>query len=252
MIFTATEIIGHRGAGRDGAADRESAENTVASALAAVEAGATWVEIDVRRSADGVLMAHHEPVLADGQAIVDVSASTCRSFGLATLAEIFEAVPAHVGVDVDVKTVMEDAVAEPAQRTVALLAPLLRREVRRRSLLVCSFDPAVLPAIRKGVRGIATAWMPFVRNPPDQAVAGAAGMGCEAVAIDARSFGDPDKLQHSGYRDAKYTAELAHRAGMEVVLWCPTPQEAAMFAAAGVDAVVVDDIAGTREALRGL
>jgi glycerophosphoryl diester phosphodiesterase len=52
------EIIAHRGA------SRERPENTLAAFRRALELGADAVELDVHRSADGVLFVHHDPVPA--------------------------------------------------------------------------------------------------------------------------------------------------------------------------------------------
>ncbi|TDQ51910.1 glycerophosphodiester phosphodiesterase [Actinorugispora endophytica] len=248
MIFTPTEVIGHRGAGRGTVGG--VLENTPASFAAAAAAGASWVEVDVRRSADDVLLVHHDAALPDGRPVVDLPAAESRAAGLATLDEAIEAVPPHIGLDVDVKTVMEDAVDAPARRTMALLLPHLRRHARSRPLFVCSFDPAALLAVRREAPEVATAWMPFVRNPLDQAVAGAAGLGCQAVAIDARSFGLAGDAPRPGRRSVGYTVDLAHRAGLQVLSWCPSPVDSARFADAGMDALVVDDVPGVVAALR--
>lgn len=60
-----TTIIAHRGASR---AERE---NTIAAFAAAVRLGADGVELDVRRTADDVMVVHHDPRLADGRVIRD-------------------------------------------------------------------------------------------------------------------------------------------------------------------------------------
>ncbi|PSK97057.1 glycerophosphoryl diester phosphodiesterase [Murinocardiopsis flavida] len=242
-LFTPTEVIGHRGNGRG------PGENTAESFAAAVENGAAWVEVDVRRSADDVLVVHHDAALDDGRVIVDLPAAECAKAGLLTLDAALDAIPAGTGVDFDVKTVMEDAAAPAARRTTTLLLPYLRAE-RRRPVFVCSFDPAALLAVHAEAPGVPTAWMPFVRNPLDQAVAGAAGMGCAAVAIDARSFGLAGDAPVRGRRETEYAVGVAHSAGLEVVCWCPDAENAARFAAAGVDAVVVDDVPGVVAALK--
>ena len=54
-------MIAHRGASR---AERE---NTVAGVPPGGEMGSDAVELDVRRTADGVLVVHHDPDLADGR-----------------------------------------------------------------------------------------------------------------------------------------------------------------------------------------
>ncbi len=248
-IFTAPEVIGHRGAGRSSGADDDIPENTVESFGAAVDLGATWVEIDVRRTADDHLVVLHDAALGDGRIIVDLPLTEVREAGAATLEEAIDAVPYGIGLDIDLKTVMEDATAPEARRTTALLLPVLRREARRRRMFVCSFDPAALLEIQRAAPEVPTAWMPFVRNPLDQAVAGAAGMGCAVVAIDARSFALSGESPRPGVREVGYTVDVAHRAGLEIVSWCPNPGDATLFADAGMDAVVVDDVPGVVKAL---
>src|SRR5699024_11036334 len=148
------------------------------------------------------------------------------------------------GLDVDVKTVMEDAVDIPARRTVSLLLPYLRKELRRRRVFVCSFDPGLLRAIHEEVPEAPTAWMPYVRNPADTAIPGALGTGCPIVAVDARALGVDGGGPHPGRRSLEYTVEIAHRAGLEIMSWRPEPVDAARYPAARVDAVVVDDVPG--------
>ncbi|MET9798695.1 glycerophosphodiester phosphodiesterase [Nocardiopsis alba] len=247
-VFEATEVIGHRGAGR-GVVDGV-VENTAASFEAAVRSGADWVEIDVRRTADDALVLHHNAALDDGRAIVDLDLAECRRAGLIGLEEGLEAVPDHIGLDVDVKTVMEDAVDAPARRTAALLMPFLRREADRRRTFVCSFDPGLLVAVHEGAPGVPTAWMPFVRNPADSAIPGAVGLGCPVVAVDSRALDTGEEGPVTGRRPLEYTVEIAHRAGLEIISWCPDPAVSARFAKAGMDAVVVDDVPGTVAALR--
>ncbi|MGH3388391.1 MAG: glycerophosphodiester phosphodiesterase, partial [Actinomadura sp.] len=138
MIFDGKPtIIGHRGCGTGDTTLPDTpqtvAENTIGSLLAAVEAGLSWVEIDVQRTADDELVLRHDPTAPDGTFLID---GTAAEHGLPRLAEVFEALPPEVAVDVDVKTILEDAVDNAARRTGALLAPLLAREARRRRLLV--------------------------------------------------------------------------------------------------------------------
>ncbi|MDO8364195.1 MAG: glycerophosphodiester phosphodiesterase [Actinomycetota bacterium] len=59
----AIAVIAHRGA------SRVERENTLAAFLRAGQMGAQAVELDVRRTADGVLVVHHNPHLDDGRVI---------------------------------------------------------------------------------------------------------------------------------------------------------------------------------------
>ena len=61
-----TDVIAHRGA------SRLAPENTIEAFELAVAVGADGIELDVRRTADGVLVVHHDARLPDGRAIVEL------------------------------------------------------------------------------------------------------------------------------------------------------------------------------------
>ncbi|TDC68799.1 glycerophosphodiester phosphodiesterase [Actinomadura sp. GC306] len=249
MIFEAAPaIIGHRGYGSGDPTPpgygAPVAENTLDSLLAAVDAGASWVEIDVTRTADDDLVLRHDPTTAEGDYVVDLAAAAC---GLPRLAEIFAALPPEIAVDVDVKTVLEDAVDAPSRRTGALLVPLLKREAKRRRLLVTSFDPALLTYLRGELPGVPLGLLTWLRFPLWQAVPAAAGLGFDAVAVHTGSCG----LDHpdTRLRPLEHCVDVAHKAGLETVVWCPTAEAAPVYAAAGFDAMVVNDVPGVLAAL---
>jgi glycerophosphoryl diester phosphodiesterase len=250
MVFDAKPtIIGHRGCGTGtttlpGEPPRTVAENTLGSLLAAVEAGLSWVEIDVQRTADDHLVLRHDPTTPDGIFLID---GTAAEHGLPGLAEIFAALPPEVAVDVDVKTVLEDAVDAATRRTGALLAPLLAREARRRPLLVTSFDPALLLQLREGLPGVPLGLLTWLGFPLSHAISAAAGLNLQVIGLHTGSFGldrtDPR------IRPLEHSVDVAHKAGLEVLAWCPAAGDAPRYAAGGVDALVVNDIPGVLTAL---
>jgi len=63
-----TEVIAHRGA------SRMAHENTLAAFEMAAIAGADGVELDVRRTVDGVLVVHHDARVSDGR-VIDATSS---------------------------------------------------------------------------------------------------------------------------------------------------------------------------------
>ena len=79
-----TEVIAHRGA------SRVERGNTVAAFERAVELGSDGIELDVRRTADGLLVVHHDAVLGDGRVIVETPRSELP-FYLPSLAEALDA-----------------------------------------------------------------------------------------------------------------------------------------------------------------
>ena len=202
-LFTGTPAIcGHRGCGRG------QGENTLASCLAAVEHGVTWLEIDARQAAGGEVVLSHEP-FEDGA-------------GLTRLADLLTALPAHVGVDVEVKDGPE-AAADLAAAAHA----------GGRPVVLTSFDPAHLEAARARRPGLPLGLVTRAGVAVPDAVARAAGLGVAVVAPHAQAF--------TPGREADELA-LARAARLEVVAWCPSPEEEARLAAAGVDCLVVDDV----------
>lgn len=249
MIFeNAPAVIGHRGYGSGSptppGSDAPVAENTVASMLAAVDAGLSWIEIDVTRTADDDLVLRHDPTVPEGDYVVDLPATAS---GLPRLTEVFDALPPEVAVDVDVKTVLEDAVDAPSRRTGALLLPVLRREAERRRLLVTSFDPSLLTLLKDELPGVPLGLLTWLRFPLWHAVPAAAGLGLDVVAVHTGSCGidHPD----TRLRPLEHCVDVAHKAGLETVVWCPAAERAPDYAAAGFDAMVVNDVPGVLAAL---
>jgi len=248
-VFTGRpSLVGHRGLGR-GEVDGHR-ENTVGSMLAALDAGVDWLEVDLTRTADDSLVAHHNPALPDGRFLVDTTRTEAEAAGVVGLDVLLDGLPPGIPVDLDVKTVLEDAVHPAARRTAALLAPLLEREAGRRPLLVTSFDPAALLGLRERVPAPAYGLISWIDFPLRHAVATAAGLGLDVVAVHLGSFG-PNRVEPGPvHRPARDSVATAHDAGLEVLAWCPDPGAALELVAAGVDALVLNDVPTAVPAVR--
>jgi glycerophosphoryl diester phosphodiesterase len=236
-------VVGHRGSGA-GQADGYQ-ENSLEAFLAAAVSGVPWVELDARRSSDGELMIWHDPATPDGDLIRTHTAAELSAAGILRLDEVLSVLPASVSVDVDVKTVIEDATDPEHQRTHVLIARALRRHRGTRRFLVSSFDPS-LPAYLKdrNIPGedVALGLITEVRFSAGPAVSAAANLGMDAVCLHTDSLRtEPERI-----------VEFAHKSGLEVMAWSPDPALAVELAEAGVDAVCVDDIPGTQAALAGM
>jgi glycerophosphoryl diester phosphodiesterase len=236
-------VVGHRGSGA-GQADGYQ-ENSLEAFLAAAVSGVPWVELDARRSSDGELMIWHDPATPDGDLIRTHTAAELSAAGILRLDEVLSVLPASVGVDVDVKTVIEDATDPEHQRTHVLIARALRHHRGTRRFLISSFDPS-LPTYLKDRKvpgeDVALGLITEVRFSAGPAVSAAANLGMDAVCLHIDSLrNEPERI-----------LEFAHRSGLEVMAWSPDPALAVTLAEAGVDAVCVDDIPGTQAALAGL
>jgi glycerophosphoryl diester phosphodiesterase len=239
VIFDAPPaVVGHRGlgAGQPGG----YRENSVASFLAAADCGVPWVELDARRSADGELVLWHDPVTPEGDLIVGRTAEELAAAGIVTLDDVLAALPAGVGVDIDVKTVIEDAVGLPGQRTHALIAAALRRHAGTRRFLVSSFDASVPSLLRQagGVPGdVALGLITEAGFAAGHAISAAANLGLDAICLNKATV------------SSRHVIDVAHRAGLEVMVWSPDPAEVVALAEAGADALCVNDISAVQAAL---
>jgi len=234
-------ILGHRGCGR-GVVDGYE-ENTLESFLAAIELGADWVEVDVRRTADDALVVCHNPAdLGDGVFYTDITGEEASSRGALHLEELLEALPPDVGVDFDVKTSMEDATRERGATTTAKLAPLAQREERRRPVLITSFDPSAIDIARELAPGVPRGLLTWLDFPIGQAVAAAGHLDVQVLAAHCGSL-QPNQIEPEALRrPLEYVVDIVHQSGREFLAWCPKPGFAQELIEVGADALCVNDV----------
>lgn len=233
-------ILGHRGCGKGSVGGL--VENTLESFLAAVELGVDWVEVDVRRTSDDLLVVAHNPADNEGVFYADITGREAADRGSPRLEELLEALPSHVGVDFDVKTSMEDATRRRDRTTIGQLAPLAAREGRRRPTLVTSFDPAALDIARELAPSVPRGLLTWVNFPIGQAVAAAGHLDVQVLAPHCGSLRpnriEPEPLQ----RPLEYVVDLVHGSGREFLAWCPELEFANRLLDAGVDALCVNNV----------
>jgi glycerophosphoryl diester phosphodiesterase len=233
-VFSGVPVLcGHRGSGRG------PGENTLDSFRAAVAGGLTWVEVDARLTADDDLVACHEPVLPDGRFVAELPAADT---GLLRIADLLEDLPPEIGVDVDLKSSLEDAERPRARTTAALAADLLAPHAGRRPLLVTSFDPAALLIVRERAPALPLGLLTWIRFPLRKAIPAAVHLGVQVIAPHVESFGLRQDTPHPGERSIADSVAVAHDAGLQVMAWCPLPAERDVLVAAGVDCLVVDEV----------
>jgi glycerophosphoryl diester phosphodiesterase len=229
-------LCGHRGSGRG------AGENTLPSFRAAVAAGLSWVEVDARVTSDGVLVACHEAVVADGRYVSELGGAQTDELGLMRVADLLEDLPPGIGVDVDLKTSLEDARRPRDQTTAALVAGLAAAHAGRRPLLVTSFDPSALLIVREREPSLPLGLLTWIRFPLRKAIPAAVHLGVQVIAPHVESFGLRQDAPRLGERSIADAVSVAHAAGLQVVAWCPLPAEREILIAAGVDCLVVDDV----------
>jgi len=217
-------------------------ENTVEAIRLAFAEGAHGVEIDVRATADGVLVLSHDPEVPGAGRIATTrfAALRRRRPDLPTLEEALAAVPPHGFVDVEIKS-------EPhrtADVTAGLVAPVLATidaAAMAGRVVVTSFDPSIVAAARRGAPHMAVGQLLTAAVDPLVVIPWLAGNGLDAIAVPVASL--------TGSRlDAVVAA--AHGAGMAVIAWTvDDPDLVRTLATGGVDVIVTNDPLGAIDAL---
>jgi glycerophosphoryl diester phosphodiesterase len=237
-VFDETPVLcGHRGSGRGVVGGQP--ENTLGSFRAAVSAGMRWVEVDVRATADGDLVASHDPIASDGRPIASLGAAEARELGLMRIADLLEDLPPEIGVNLEMKTALEDAARPRDTTTAALTADLALRTGGARRLLATSFDASAPLIVRERAPDVPVGLLTWIRFPLRKGVPAAVHLGLDVVAPHVQSF----RLDEPGSAGESARAmQLAHGAGLQVVAWCPGPDEVERLVALGVDCLIVDDV----------
>lgn len=227
-------VVGHRGLRHP-----ELEENTPAAFAAAHAAGAQWVELDVRRSADGRLVLYHDGWTPDGVPVVDRPAAALADHGLWTLERVLPALPEGMGVNVEVKNFPGEPDYDPEDAIVPIVCEVVADHVGTRPLLLSSFNPLTVAGLARGLPDVPAGLIHYSTVAVSMAVPMAVEQGAVAVCSRVEAKGlDPEGVA------------VAHRAGLEVMVWTVNdPEVARRLAAAGVQALCTDDPATIRDAL---
>jgi glycerophosphoryl diester phosphodiesterase len=240
-------LVGHRGMGKG--VVQGYAENTVESFLAALQVGIGWVEVDVTRTRDDDLLVAHDPTIADATFLADVTSAQATRQGAVRLEELLQALPADSGVVFDVKSAMQDAVRPASSTTATLLARICDRALGGRRAVALSFDPAALLHMRECLPSMPLGLLTWIRFPIGHAVAAAAHLDVQVLAVHAGSLRPSAATGHVRVPAVAEIVTEVHAAERQLLVWCPPLRQARKLAAAGVDALVVDNVPRQARAL---
>ncbi len=212
-------VMAHRGS------SRAAPENTVEAFRLAREHGADWVELDVRRTADGVAVVHHDAHLADGRRIGHLDAGELPDY-VPSLAEALEACEG-MGVNLEIKNLPDDPDYDRENLVADAVAGLIAAYLGPQRAIVSSFNVDATDAVRAVDPTISTALICGIVQPA-QAVARASAHKMAAVhPFDAMC-------------DASFVRR-AHSAGLAVHVWTINdPERMSELLAIGVDGLITD------------
>jgi glycerophosphoryl diester phosphodiesterase len=224
-------VIAHRGG------SGEWRENTLEAFAGARSNGADGVELDARLTSDGALVVHHDAALETGRMIGTLSRWELPDW-VPDLAGVLAAC-AGMLVDVEIKLdLSESGMRLDAGKSRAIgtaLAETLGRSDGQ--IVVSSFWPDALIAFSEVAPGFATGLLVHPADDAEKAVVTASNLGCAAL--------------HPFYLAASPPlVDRCHDAGLQVGTWTVNGLADVMsVVAAGVDAVITDEVAVALEAV---
>lgn len=241
-------IVAHRGA------SATHHENTLEAFLAAAEQGADGIELDVRISADEVLVVYHDAHLASGELIRDLASERLPDW-VPTLGEALD-VAGDLWMNVEIKNVPDEpgydaehristavaglisarlAMVEPFDGPVA--GPADQRRTRADRVMISSFNVDSVEAIRRHDPTLPLALLVWGQANPVSLIGRAEAHGFEAIHPH-------DLLVDRGF------VERAKVAGLQVNVWTvDDPDRIVELAEMGVDGIITNDPSAAVSAL---
>jgi glycerophosphoryl diester phosphodiesterase len=218
-------IAAHRGA------SKAETENTVAAFTRAVEMGADMVELDVRLTADEVMVVHHDPVIEGLGPISNLTAGKLPPH-VPTLAAALDACAA-LQVNIEIKSDPSEPGYDPTHKLTNLVMAALKSDVRRTGYIISSFDRAVVDLVRSIDPTIATGFLYSFSARPGRLIESCVNSGYQAI--------HPHHVPLT-----KRTVAIANEAGLAVNTWTvDDPDRMKILAKWGVSTVItnVPDVA---------
>jgi glycerophosphoryl diester phosphodiesterase len=226
----AVSLVAHRGG------SGPWRENTLDAFAAARSIGADGVEFDVRLTADGDAVVHHDPQLESGQIIDRTKRRDLPEF----VPELSAVVEACEGMfmDVEIKIDVPQPGKRPDPAACRALATAVAEAIgRNASAVVSSLWPDPLVVLGEIAPGIRTGLLVHPALDATGAVPMARNLGCSAL------------LPHHSAVTA-VLVDRCHEAGLEVGTWTVNlAEDLNSVVEAGVEAVVTDEVGLVRTLL---
>jgi glycerophosphoryl diester phosphodiesterase len=233
-------IVAHRGA------SASHPENTLAAFEAAIGAGADMVELDVRLTADGVLVVIHDPDVStttSGHGFVseltvqqikhlDIAHSQMAPERIPTLREALSVLVGRVAVEIEIKNAPDEPGFEPSAETAVRAVAELVTETGFELAFVASFDPDCIGLVRTLAPSLITGLLVGESIDLEAALDSVTEHGHQLLLPDVSAV----KAAGADFVDE------AHDRGVRLCVWTvDDPIEIGSLFAAGIDAVETND-----------
>jgi glycerophosphoryl diester phosphodiesterase len=203
-----------------------------------------WIEFDVRRSSDGVLIVFHDEKLSTGERAGSLPYDRLRQLGVRSLDDFLSGLPARINVVLDVKNSIDDATCAERLTTAWLAAYAAGKVARDRSVLLTSFDPSIIARARQYEHAVRVGLTTWQGVPLRESIPTATAFQASVLAahIDALM---PNGIELGDSKEALAgQVAVAHSAKLQLACWGAqdlTCADLEYLADLGVDAIYVDE-----------
>ena len=214
-----TSVIAHRGA------SRLARENTIEAFRAAIRVGATGIELDARRTQDGVLVVNHDAYV-DGRAVVEHVAADLPPW-VPTLTAALDACSGAF-VNVEIKNDPSEPDFDPRETVAAaVIDELARRSNPPGNWIISSFRRETVERCRALNSEIPTAWLTIG--------------GVSQSEIDSLTAAGHSAVHPWAPTVDRAMIDRCHAAGLKVNTWtCNDVERAVELASWGIDGICTD------------
>jgi len=227
-------IFGHRGAAA------HARENSRAAFQLAAAQGADGVELDVRRTADGVLVVQHDSTVEGLGPIIEHTAAELREHiaDLLTFAEAMEACRGLI-TNIEIKNFATDPDFDPDDTVAAEVVAWVHENGWDDRVIISSFNPATVDRVRHLTGGVATGQLILPGANTAEQLLAAHVRGHQALHPHVSSLTEPDEL-----------AAVAAGLGMWLLAWTvDDPETIRALRDSGLTGVITNDPAGAVSAI---
>ena len=227
-------IFGHRGAAA------HARENSRAAFELAAAQGADGVELDVRRTADGVLVVQHDSTVEGLGPIIEHTAAELRGHipDLLTFPEAMEACRGIIA-NIEIKNFTTDPDFDPDDTVATEVVAWVHENGWDDRAIISSFNHATVDRVRHLSGSVATG----------QLILSGADAAEQLLAAHLRGH----KALHphlSSLTDAKELAAVATGLGMWLLAWTvDEPETVRSLRASGITGIITNDPAGAVSAI---
>lgn len=226
-------MYAHRG-------DRSRADdNTLIAYQLAVDAGADGIEMDVRATADGVLIMAHDPRHGTLPPFCELSFDELRRAApeVPCLEEALAAVPSYIYLNIEVKNTFGEPGFDDSRDVSEQTLDLVKALDDPTRVLFSSFDPESVARAKHAHPDVLGGLLITGMVPIETAIEAARTVSAQAINLPMTSV-EPSPRSVLG---------AIHDGGFSSVVWnANAPHEVDAIAACGVDVIITDDPAMAR------